>query len=272
MFPKKLSFLKGVNITNLIIIVNVLIFFISLFFLNNQRFIDYFAITPSLFVGGYFWTAITSIFLHASFAHLFFNMFSLFFLGNLVEQLIGRKRFTLFYFIAGIAGGLFFVGSAYLGQWLLTNPSLMGNVNESAVGASGALFGLVGALAVLIPNKRVYLIAGPLIAIILQPILSILAPEFAGSINTVLTLVVFVMIFAMFSSNARFRRFSLPVEMPFWVAPIIAIVPLIVVGFFIDLPIANSAHLGGLVAGLIYGAYLRNKYSRKIKMINRMLR
>lgn len=269
---QKVNFLGNTTVTNIIILVNVAIFLVSLFFLSNQAFVDRLAVTPSLFVKGYVWTAVTSMFLHAGFAHLFFNMFSLFFLGHLVEQLIGRKRFFLFYLVAGIVGSLFFVGSAYLGKFLLSNPDLMGDITRSAVGASGALFGLVGILAVLIPKKKVYLIAGPLVAIILQPILSILLPAYSGSINSILTIVVFMMIFAMFSPNPKFRKFSLPVEMPFWVAPIIAIVPLVIVGIFIDLPIANSAHFGGLVIGLIYGAYLRNKYSKKVKMINRMLR
>ena len=52
------------------------------------------------------------------------------------------------------------------------------------------------------------------------------------------------------------------------VLPIVAIVPLIIVGLFVSLPIGNTAHLGGLIAGLGYGFYLRKKYPRKTRMIS----
>ena len=78
--------------------------------LEMQKFL---ALTPSLFVNGQVWTLLTSMFLHAGFFHLFVNMFSLFFLGNLVERIIGRKRYISLYLISGIIGGLFFVAFAY---------------------------------------------------------------------------------------------------------------------------------------------------------------
>jgi membrane associated rhomboid family serine protease len=95
----------------------------------------------------------------------------------------------------------------------------------------------------------------------------------AGSVfSFVTTIVLFVMIFAMFSSNPRLRRISLPIKMSLWVAPIVAIVPLVIISLFIKLPIGNSAHFGGLIIGLIYGLYLRSKYKKKIAMIQRHFR
>jgi membrane associated rhomboid family serine protease len=73
----------------------------------------------------------------------------------------------------------------------------------------------------------------------------------------------------MFSFNPKTRRFALPLEMPFWLLPIIAIVPLVVIGLFVELPIANSAHFGGLLVGLLYGLYLKIKYPKKTAIISR---
>ena len=96
--------------------------------------------------GDNLWTFFTSMFMHAGFTHLFVNMVSLLFIGGFVEKLIGKKRFIWFYMCSGIFAGIFFVLVA-----LLTNTDL----NVFAVGASGAIFGLGGLLAVLTPRLPV---------------------------------------------------------------------------------------------------------------------
>jgi len=70
------------------------------------------------------------MFLHAGFIHLALNMLSLFFLGSFVEVTFGRGRFLALYLASGLAGGI-----AYL---------YLGAFNGSVVGASGAIFGLLG--------------------------------------------------------------------------------------------------------------------------------
>ncbi len=88
------------------------------------------ALIPALVAEGEAWRLITSAFLHSGFVHLALNMLSLYFLGSFAEVTFGRSRFLALYLISGIAGGL-----AYL---------YFGAFNAPAVGASGAIFGLLG--------------------------------------------------------------------------------------------------------------------------------
>jgi membrane associated rhomboid family serine protease len=263
------------TLTNWIIAVTVafyLVFWLVIAFLPAIQ--NYFVLTPALVISDYrVWTLLTSMFLHANFVHLFVNMFSLFFLGRVVEQIIGRKRYFWFYLVAGIAGALFFIGGAYLAQYIFHGDMLFGSPMTAAVGASGALFGLLGLLAMLIPSQRVYLIVGPLVLIVGQVILgSFLPANVNGVLSFIISFLFIFMLIGMFSGNVFLRRIAMPVNLPLWLAPIVAIVPLFVISFFVALPIGNTAHIGGLVAGLIYGAYLRKRYSRKVAMLGRAFR
>lgn len=265
------------SITVWIIIINILLFFIlSILSLFYSSIINFIAISPSnILSNSYLWTVVSSMFMHGSFLHLFVNMISLFFLGGLTERILGRKRFIWFYLIAGIVGGLFFVIFAYLGSFFPRGDFLFGGIEDFAVGASGAIFGLLGILAVLLPRKKVYLIVGPLIVIIAQVLIRAI-PNIPHSVSNVIDIVtgiiIFVMIFSMFSQGKNLRKIALPLSLPFWLSPIIAIIPLLVIGLFVKLPIGNMAHFGGLVAGLVYGYYLRIKYKQKVKLINRMIK
>jgi len=93
------------------------------------------------------WGVVTSIFLHSSIMHIFFNMLALFFFGPILERRIGSGRFLALYFgtgiLAGLAQVLVFPGSAVLG-------------------ASGAIFGVLGMLTVLMPDLQVILYFVPL--------------------------------------------------------------------------------------------------------------
>lgn len=152
--PKR-SVFRNFSITLNLIIINVIAFILFFILLSqNISYLDYFILKPfNIFQGKYLWTFLTSMFLHGGFFHLFVNMFSLFFVGSLVERLIGKKRFLWFYLIAGIFAGLLFVLIELL---FPTNPEI------GAVGASGALFGVVGLLVVLTPNLPVYVMLIPI--------------------------------------------------------------------------------------------------------------
>ncbi len=84
----------------------------------------------SLIMQGQYWRFITPMFLHANEIHLAVNCYSLFIVGSQVERLFGRRRFLLIYFIAGILGNIVSFGFSI----------------RPAVGASGAIFGLIGAM------------------------------------------------------------------------------------------------------------------------------
>jgi rhomboid protease GluP len=81
---------------------------------------------------GQYWRLVTSIFLHIGFLHLFFNNYALWIIGQEIEKLYGSARFAALYMLTGIAGS---VASYYYYP------------NTTSAGASGAIFGLFGALA-----------------------------------------------------------------------------------------------------------------------------
>ena len=98
------------------------------------------------------WGIVTSIFTHEGFFHLFANMITLFFFGSFLHRLVGTGRLLTVYLGGGILGSIFFV---LLGTLLHPNsPSL-------AIGASGAVFALGGALAIMQPNLRVFIFPIP---------------------------------------------------------------------------------------------------------------
>jgi membrane associated rhomboid family serine protease len=85
------------------------------------------------------WTLLTHMFVHASFDHLFWNMLFLFFFGTELERRIGERRFLAVYLISGIAAAL---------AQIFVFPGVL-------VGASGALYGVLGCLALIAPEIRV---------------------------------------------------------------------------------------------------------------------
>jgi membrane associated rhomboid family serine protease len=270
-YSRKRNFFIGLSLTNQLILLNIGMFLISFLIISvygSTFFTDNFALTPAYILSGQkLWTLITSMFVHASFFHIFANMFSFFFIGNLLEKLIGRKRFIKVYFVSGLVGGLAFVLAGLL----------FNNLNVPAVGASGAIFGLLGVLAVLVPYSKIYLIVGPLVLLFFDVVLESFIPANLLTIFTMaINVLIFIMIFSLFSFNSSLRRIAIPVELPMWLLPIVAIVPLSIISLLSSiypsiptLPIGNSAHFGGLIVGLVYAVYLRNKFPKKTNAIRK---
>jgi membrane associated rhomboid family serine protease len=104
--------------------------------LGGSKVLDDLALIPSAVADGQFYRLITSGFMHAGVPHLLFNMFSLYILGSLLEPAVGTMRFAIIYFVSLLAGSL---GVVIVGQ--------------SSVGASGAVFGLMGAAIVIMRSR-----------------------------------------------------------------------------------------------------------------------
>jgi membrane associated rhomboid family serine protease len=127
-----------------IMIINLLVFISTLVY---GKLVYLFGLQPATFLAQP-WTIITSMFTHAGVWHILVNMLTLYFYGSFLSQLIGARKFLIIYFCGGILGNIFY---------LLLAP----NIFSIAIGASGAIFALGGALAVLTPRLRVYMFPIP---------------------------------------------------------------------------------------------------------------
>lgn len=105
---------------------------------------------------GEYWRLITPMFLHAGFMHLLFNMFSLYLFGPELEQLAGKARFLTIYMLSGIVGN---VASYLLQDW-----------DYMSLGASGAIYGILGAFGALVYYTKKFL---PQLKQIILPIIVI---------------------------------------------------------------------------------------------------
>lgn len=116
-----------------VIALNVLVFVGTA---NRQADIDFrFAMIPAYVASGQWYRLLTAAFLHANLSHIFFNMFSLAIIGPAVEASLGRARFAALYVLAALGGSV----ASYL----------LGPYTTEAVGASGAIFGVMGAYYIL---------------------------------------------------------------------------------------------------------------------------
>jgi membrane associated rhomboid family serine protease len=211
--PRRKKSFGNFSVTWVLIFINIVSFILfGILISSNIISLDSVAIKPSnILQGKYLWTFITSMFMHGGLFHIFANMFSLIFIGTLVERILGSKRYLWFYLISGLLAGLFFVLSSLI---------FTADFNTFAVGASGALFGLVGLLMLLTPNLPVYIMFIPI-----------------------------------------------PIKMKYAAPGILVVLWLISIAG--NVPIGNTAHLGGLLVGLFYGFYIRNKYKKKTSYISR---
>ena len=146
------------------------------------------------------WQFITSIFLHSTedFNHIIFNTIGILMFGPYLEKRIGSKNFLILFLLAGISGSLLYYITILLG---VIPPN-------SAYGASGAIYGILGALSVLVPRLVIYFYFVPM------PI----------RIATVLWILIELL--------GSFNPYS---------------------------KIASAAHLGGLLFGIVFGLWYRNK-------------
>jgi rhomboid protease GluP len=121
------------TVTNVLIFINIVVYFVDQVLLvttGSPAFIMQGAKVNELIILGQYWRFITPIFLHGGLVHLFVNTYSLYIIGPDVEAVFGRVKFLCIYLMAGILGNI-------------ASFAFCPNVS---IGASGAIFGLLGAL------------------------------------------------------------------------------------------------------------------------------
>jgi membrane associated rhomboid family serine protease len=133
----------GLSATKVLVAINVVMFVIELATGasgmmgggSSQTLVNLGALySPYVLLRHEYWRMFTCLFLHDGLLHIAFNMWALWVIGGFVEAALGRAKFLVVYFVSGFAGSVLVLVAA--------------PVNTLVVGASGAIFGIVGALAV----------------------------------------------------------------------------------------------------------------------------
>ena len=164
-------------ITKNLLIINVLVYLAQLVFERyGVDLTNLFGLHFILASDFKIWQLVTYMFLHGGIFHLFFNMFSLWMFGRIIEQVFGPKRFLLFYFVCGVGAGLMqelFQFGQYGVQGLAAYemvsidgyppmPKDMYLNLWTTIGASGACYGVLLAFGMTFPNERIMLLIPPI--------------------------------------------------------------------------------------------------------------
>ena len=129
-------------ITYFLLAVNCIFYFVPLILGQEGYVVDTFCVHGPSIRDGQYYRLLTGIFLHGSIIHLFFNCYALYVIGSQIESFLGKIKYIIIYLFAGLTGSLLSI-------------TLSGGVGS--VGASGAIFGLMGALLYFGYYYRVYL-------------------------------------------------------------------------------------------------------------------
>lgn len=143
-FPQPKKGLSAYGYNNLILALCTILFFASIV-VGRGLMVKYLAFHPINFIIMP-WQIVTSIFLHVGFGHYLINMIVLLFFGAELERRVGSKKYLKIFLISGLIGNLAYLAYAY------TTSSLY-----PALGASAAIFGVMGTLAIIAPEIRVLL-------------------------------------------------------------------------------------------------------------------
>ena len=156
-------------VTRNLIIINVIVFVASL--LNQNFMIGNFALFYPTSPYFHWWQVVTHMFMHGGFWHIFFNMYTLFIFGIVLERIIGSKKFLLFYFVCGLGAVALHLGVEYLQIQSYIQGAALGNTAAiqsiqaikmtPTVGASGAIYGVLMGYAMLFPESRMTLLFPP---------------------------------------------------------------------------------------------------------------
>lgn len=189
------------TLTNLLVAINIAVYLAELATGGDQRgsvVQSGILYGPAVVQGGEWWRVVTGAFLHGSIPHIAFNMFALYQVGNLIEALFGRVRFALLYAIA-------LLGSAAVVLWF--------SYDQPTLGASGAIFGLFGALVAvgLRLGKRGRALIGqvvPVVAINLVFTFAVPGISAAGHVGGLITGFLAGLVLFMLPSQHRERAYA----------------------------------------------------------------
>ena len=161
------NFLQNIPpVTRNLLIINIIMFIATL--VNESFMIGTFAMFYPASPFFRWWQPLTHMFMHGGFWHIFFNMYTLLMFGMVVERALGTKRFLILYFVTGLGAVALHTGVEWLQARSLlasTDPAdAMAYTNllrTPMVGASGAIYGVLVAFAMLYPSARMTLIFPP---------------------------------------------------------------------------------------------------------------
>lgn len=139
---EKLFKSKFPMVTYIIIALCITLYFIPLLFGVYNYVINKFCVYAPYIRGGEYYRLITGIFFHGGVFHLIFNCYALYLIGSQVESFFGKFKFLIIYLFGGICGAIF---------------SMIFGGNTASIGASGAIFGLMGSICYFGYHYRVYL-------------------------------------------------------------------------------------------------------------------
>lgn len=151
---------RGFNLgpIGFLIIANLILYLATS--IRPELFIDLFGLTRNTFTS-YPWTIVTSMFIHTPFPriwHILANMLTLYFFGSYLTRLVGEGKFLIVYFLGGILGSAFFL---LMSQPVYFDIVASEYIYPRAIGASGAVFAIAGALTVLSPKSKVFIFPIP---------------------------------------------------------------------------------------------------------------
>lgn len=152
-----------------IIIINVLIMIMTS--LNETFMVEKFALFYPTSPFFHWWQPFTHMFMHGGFWHLFFNMYTLFIFGSVLERVWGPKKFLVFYFVTGIGAAAIHTGVEWMQMqtWITQaaegSQSALVSIHQlkmtPTVGASGAIYGVLMGYAMLYPDSVLTLLFPP---------------------------------------------------------------------------------------------------------------
>lgn len=162
-------------VTKNLLIINVLAFLAMYVFKSRIDLNDVFGLHFILASDFRIYQLVTYMFMHASFEHIFFNMFALWMFGCVVENMWGAKKYLFYYLACGIGAGLFQELAQYVTYMVdnlaayqtvslngLTIPMEVYLNQMTTVGASGAIYALLLAFGMIFPEERIFIFPIPI--------------------------------------------------------------------------------------------------------------